>query len=269
MSESLIEPQIVTIPAGEFIMGSPEGEAGRNADGREGPQHRVVFARPFGMAAGTVTVAGFAQFVVATGREIPGEMLTWENDVLEVRAGRDFRNPGFPQSSDCPVVGVTWHDALDYAAWLAAQTGKPYRLLSEAEWEYGTRAGSISAFWWGDTISSAQANYDATWLYAGQGEPGAYRGRTLPVLSLAPNPWGLYQTHGNVWEWCADRWHPNYEGAPSDGSAWRDESGDDRRVIRGGSWYGEPKFLRSAARNRYAPDYRENRFGFRLGLSLE
>jgi formylglycine-generating enzyme required for sulfatase activity len=263
-----IEPEIVIIPAGEFVMGSPEGEAGRNADGREGPQHPVSFSKPFGMAKGTVTVAAFAQFVDATNRDVPGEMLTWENDVLELRRPRDFRSPGFPQTEHCPVVGVTWFDARDYASWLAQVTGKAYRLLSEAEWEYGTRAGSRSAFWWGDTITSERANYDGSWLYGGQGEPGEYRGRTLPVHSLEPNPWGIYQCHGNIWEWCADLWHATYDDAPSDGSPWLEPATDERRVVRGGSWYGEPKFLRSAARNRYAPDYRENRFGFRLGLSL-
>jgi formylglycine-generating enzyme required for sulfatase activity len=126
---------------------------------------------------------------------------------------------------------VSWNDAKAYVAWLSKTTGKPYRLLSEAEREYVTRAGTTTAFWWGPYITAEQANQD---------EKGQYRQLTLPVDSLTPNPWGLYQVHGNAWEWFEDCYHDNYTGAPIDGSAWT--SGDCIfRVLRGGSWVSIPK----------------------------
>ena len=118
-----------------------------------------------------------------------------------------------------PVINVSWDDAKAYVAWLSNKTGKTYRLLSEAEREYVTRAGTTTPFWWGSSISTSQANYDGTNTY-GSGVKGEFRHETLPVDSFQPNPWGLYQVHGNVWEWVEDCYHESYAGAPSDGSAW-------------------------------------------------
>jgi len=132
--------------------------------------------------------------------------------------------------------------------WLSAKTSKDYRLPSEAEWEYACRAGTATPFWWGSSITPEQANYNGSVEpYKGGGKKGECRQKTLPVKSFEPNPWGLYQVHGNVWEWCEDLWHGNYNGAPSDGSAWT-TGGRGLRVLRGGSWNYYPRALRSAFR---------------------
>jgi formylglycine-generating enzyme required for sulfatase activity len=160
-----------------------------------------------------------------------------------------------------PVIEVSWDDAKAYVAWLSKTTGKTYRLLSEAEREYVTRAGTTTPFWWGNSISTSQANYDGTSVN------GEYRQQTLPVGSLQPNPWGLYHVHGNVWEWVEDCNHGSYSGAPSDASAWTFEDCS-LRVIRGGSWYNIPQLLRSAYREGLASDKRFNDTGFRVGRTL-
>jgi len=163
-----------------------------------------------------------------------------------------------------PVINVSWQDAQAYCAWLAGQTGKPYHLPTEAEWEYACRAGTETPFHWGDTISPKQANYDGNYPYNG-GAKGEYRQKTLPVGQLEPNAFGLYDMHGNVWEWCEDSWHDNYQSAPTDGSAWVDGNSANR-VLRGGSWSSHGRSVRSAYRNRNGPDYRNYYFGFRLAL---
>jgi formylglycine-generating enzyme required for sulfatase activity len=163
-----------------------------------------------------------------------------------------------------PVIRVSWDDAKAYEAWLSGKTGKAYRLLSESEREYVTRAGSTTPFWWGSSTSTGQANYDGTSTYGKQGE---YRKETVPVDSFQPNSFGLYQVHGNVWEWTEDCYHDSYNGAPLDGSAWT--TGDcSRRVLRGGSWVDPPKNLRSAYRLRFITDFRSLIFGFRLRRTL-
>ncbi len=149
-----------------------------------------------------------------------------------------------------PVIDVSWDDAKAYVAWLSRKTDKDYRLLSEAEWEYVCRAGTATPFWWGSSITPEQANYDGNYPY-NKGPKGEYRQKTLPVKSFQPNPWGLYQVHGNVLEWCEDLWHDNYNGAPSDGSSWIAGSGA-RRVLRGGSWGYNARLVRAAFR--YAND---------------
>ncbi|ADP72030.1 protein of unknown function DUF323 [Rhodomicrobium vannielii ATCC 17100] len=261
-----LAPEMVVVPAGQFVMGSPPDEVGRPDDGREGPQHSVAIKAPFAAGRFAVTLGEFTAFVEATGHAMPDEMFTFENEKWETRKGRNFRNPGFQQTARHPVVGVNWDDATAYCAWLSKTTGKPYRLLSEAEWEYVCRAGTATPFWWGADISTAQANYDGNYTY-GSGKKGEYRKRTLPVESFEANPWGLYQVHGNVWEWCADNGHGNYRGAPEDGSIW--PGGDaSLRVLRGGSWIGIPQYLRAAYRNRITTDNRYNLNGFRLARTL-
>jgi formylglycine-generating enzyme required for sulfatase activity len=166
-----------------------------------------------------------------------------------------------------PVVNVRWDDATAYAAWLSRKTGKTYRLLSEAEREYVTRAGTTTVFWWGDMISTSQANYDPNYTFGGRVN-GEYRQQTVPVDSFEPNPWDLYNVHGNVWEWCEDVWHWNYDGAPTDGSAWLQGGDTTDHVVRGGSWGSFPEGLRAAVRGRSAADDRLDNLGFRLVRTL-
>jgi formylglycine-generating enzyme required for sulfatase activity len=173
---------------------------------------------------------------------------------------------GFAQSGSHPAVCINWDDAKAYVAWLSRKTGKTYRLLSEAEREYVARAGTTTPFWWGSTISTSQANYNGNHTY-GSGSKGEYREKTMPVGSFQPNPWGLYQVHGNVWEWVEDCWNDTYGGAPTDGSAWT--SGDcSRRPDRGGSWGNPPRNLRSAVRSGSTTDLRHSAGGFRVARTL-
>jgi len=150
------------------------------------------------------------------------------------------------------------------------------RTIPLAEWEYAARAGTVTPFWWGSSITPAQANYDGDYVYEGGGSKGEYRQGTVPVGSFEPNPWGLYNMHGNVWEWCEDTWHDNYKGAPTDGSAWlpkktnrgRKSNQSSSRVVRGGAWYGDPRALRSAQRFRITAVDRSYVIGFRLARTL-
>jgi formylglycine-generating enzyme required for sulfatase activity len=164
------------------------------------------------------------------------------------------------------VINVSWNDAKEYVAWLSAKTGKAYRLLSEAEREYVTRAGTLSPFWWGPSVTSRQANYDGNHTYGG-GSKGEYRQRTVAVDSFEANPWGLYNVHGNVWEWTEDCWH-DYIGAPTDGSVWKTLFTDGSRVLRGGSWSSYPGNLRAAGRLRFALGLRIGSHGFRVARFL-
>jgi formylglycine-generating enzyme required for sulfatase activity len=254
-------PSLVLIPTGRFQMGSHEHErkiamaagAQKRWLERETPQRWVGIERPFAMGRYPVTVGEWRVFVQATGWEPTGEV--------------NWLEPGFPQTDAHPVVGVSWHDAQRYVAWLSVATGKRYRLPSEAEWEYACRAGTRSAFSFGDTISPEQANYDGSFTYNG-GPRGACRGGTTPTGMFPPNPWGLYDMHGNVWEWVQDVVHDNYEGAPLDGSAW--ETGGDaaRRILRGGSWLYNPRYLRSALRNGFSSVLSNDIVGFRVVREL-
>jgi formylglycine-generating enzyme required for sulfatase activity len=194
-----------------------------------------------------VTFAEYDRFAEATGREKPDDE-GW---------GRGRR----------PVINVSWEDARDYAQWLAEQTDRPYRLPSEAEWEYAARAGTRTAYWWGGELresGTVRANCD------GCGSAWDNR-RTAPVGSFAANPFGLHDSAGNVWEWVEDCWHDNYEGAPSDGSAWQEakKSGECAlRVLRSGAWNFVPERLRSAFRDGFVVINRVNGFGFRLAQDL-
>jgi formylglycine-generating enzyme required for sulfatase activity len=255
-------PDMAVIPAGSFVMGAPDGEEAREA--AEGPQHTVTFAKPFAVGRLHITVEQFAAFVADTGYHaaarcwVPGENRWVEN--------RSWRTPGFFQDNTHPVVCVSWDDAKAYVAWLSRQTGKPYRLMSESEREYVTRAGTTTPFWWGATISTAQANYNAERTFGG-GAKGNYLARTMPATALAPNAWGLFQVHGNVWDWVEDCFHDNYVGAPADGSAW-DAPDCRNHVARGGSWWNYPALLRSSHRFGSAFDMRTNDGGFRIARTL-
>jgi formylglycine-generating enzyme required for sulfatase activity len=254
-------PALALIPSGRFEMGSPEHErriamaagAQKNWLARETPQHPVCIAEPFALGRYPVTVGEWRVFVRATGWQAQGDT--------------DWDAPGFAQDDTHPVVGVSWYDAQRYVQWLSERTGQRYRLPSEAEWEYACRAGTQTAFSCGDTISTELANYDGTFTYNG-GPRGTYRKGTTPVGAFQPNPWGLCDMHGNVWEWVQDVVHENYEGAPADGSAWEEGGDQSRRILRGGSWLYNPRYLRSALRNGFSAVLSNDIVGFRVVREL-
>jgi len=254
-------PAMVLVQTGRFQMGSPEHErriamaAGSQKTwiARETPQHWVGIERPFAIGRYPVTVGEWRAFVQASAWQPAGEV--------------DWAAPGFPQTDDHPVVGITWFDALQYVGWLSEATGKRYRLPSEAEWEYACRAGTKTAFNTGDTIATTQANFDGTFTYNG-GPRGEFRHGTTKVDTFAPNAWGLHDMHGNVWEWVQDVVHENYEGAPVDGSAWETGGDQVRRILRGGSWLYNPRYLRSALRNGFSAVLANDIVGLRVVREL-
>ncbi|WP_158240451.1 formylglycine-generating enzyme family protein [Telmatospirillum siberiense] len=254
-------PEMAAVPAGQFMMGSPLGEPGRFDS--EGPRHGVS-VRAFAMSRYPVTVQEFSVFVRETG---------YEMGPCDWPSGTSWRSAGFAPKA--PVVCVNWNDAQAYVSWLNDKQRKrtastvggeagPYRLPSEAEWEYAARAGSTTARWWGEAIGTGNA------VCNGCGSSWDNR-QIAPVGSFAANPFGLFDMLGNVWQWTADCWNENYAGAPADGGAWR--SGDcSKRVMRGGSWSNLPKFVRSAARNRDDATSRSHDYasyaGFRVVRNL-
>ncbi|WP_243725231.1 formylglycine-generating enzyme family protein [Candidatus Thiosymbion oneisti] len=241
-------PEMVSLPGGSFLMGSPKGEPER--DGDEGPQRRVT-VRPFAIGRTEARFADYDRFAEATGRKKPDDE-GW---------GR----------GDRPVINVSWNDARAYAKWLSEQTGHSYRLPSEAEWEYAARAGTSTPFWTGDCIHTDQANYNGNGDYKGCGaKTDVYRRRTVPAGSLPANGFGLHEMAGNVYEWVEDCWHDSYAGAPADGSAWLQAGGGDcaRRVLRGGGWVNIPWRLRSAIRNWDTADEANLNVGIRLARTF-
>jgi formylglycine-generating enzyme required for sulfatase activity/energy-coupling factor transporter ATP-binding protein EcfA2 len=237
-----IEPEMVVVPKGSFQMGDVQGTGGNN----EKPVRTVEFKKPFAIGKYEVSFAEYDRYLYAQGikeRNFPGDQ-GW---------GRENR----------PVINVSWDDAVAYAAWLREQTGKPYRLPTEAEWEYAARGGTDKDYWWdSNAMKPGMANCDG----CGSNWDGE---QTAPVGSFKPNPHGVYDTAGNVWEWVQDCYHENYQGAPKDGSAWQDAVGCNLRVVRGGSWSLEPRDARSAARHRGVPDFRLSLLGFRLVQDLD
>ena len=241
-------PEMVVVPPGHFVMGAPETEESSYEDER--PQHAVKMARPFAVGRFAVTFDEWDACVAEGGcrRWRPSDR-GW---------GRGRR----------PVININWDDARVYVTWLAEKTGKPYRLLSEAEREYATRAGTVTPFWWGSALSTGRANYDGNFPYPRGEMNDVYRGMTLPVDCFRPNPWGFYQVHGNVYEWVEDCWHPNYKGAPTDGSAWVTPDCD-RHVLRGGSWDFAGWHLRAAARGLVASYVNHLAVGMRVARALD
>lgn len=236
-------PEMVVIPAGSFLMGSPPGEPER--DSNEGPQHTVTFAKPFAIGRFAVTFEEFDRFCLAQKRA-------------------PLRDRGNGRGRQ-PVIGVSSQRAHEYCAWLSHQTDQQYRLPSEAEWEYACRAGTYEPFNFGSAITTRQANYDGDYGYNG-GPKGRYRMMTVPVEQFQPNAFGLFQMHGNVSEWCEDVWHDDYHGAPQNGKAWMFGGKPRYRVVRGGSWCDFPNKLRSASRSRTVdlPSLGSINTGFRL-----
>ncbi|MBU6230469.1 MAG: formylglycine-generating enzyme family protein [Cyanobacteria bacterium REEB459] len=245
---------LVQIPAGEFVMGSGEGEEGRDyypynfpeTQGLDVEQQHRVSLSAFYLGQHPVTQAQWR--AVASLPPIKYELNP---------------DPAQFKGEHRPVEMVTWYEAVEFCDRLSQHTGKPYRLPSEAEWEYACRAGTSTPFYFGDTITPDLANYNGNYSY-GSGPKGTYREQTTPVGSFGVNPWGLADMHGNVLEWCEDHWHPSYDSAPRDGSAWV-TGGDDRfRLVRGGSGFSLPVGCRSAFRNRLDPNARFNVIGFRV-----
>jgi formylglycine-generating enzyme required for sulfatase activity/uncharacterized caspase-like protein len=239
-------PEMVMVPAGRFDMGAPKEE--ENATFSEVPQHRVALAQALAAGRFAVTFDEWDACVAAGGCN-----------------GYRPDDKGWGRGRQA-VINVAWSDAKAYVAWLSARTGKTYRLLSEAEREYVTRAGTTTPFWWGSSISTKQANYNGDYVYGRSGAKGEFRQRTLPVDSFRPNPWGFYQVHGNVFEWTEDCAH-TYSSAPSDGAAWT-PAGCRSRVVRGGSWYSNPTDLRATYRQSRSSSTRSNDVGFRVGRTL-
>jgi len=158
-----------------------------------------------------------------------------------------------------------WDDAKAFCDRLSQHTGQTFRLPSEAEWEYACRAGTTTPFYFGETITPDLVNYDGNYPY-GKAPEGKYRAETTPVGSFPPNAFGLHDMHGNVWEWCEDVWHENYEGVPTDGSAWETGRDHSYRLLRGGSWHDNAVWCRAALRDKGTPDYRDFNVGLRVVL---
>jgi formylglycine-generating enzyme required for sulfatase activity len=242
---------MVSIEAGEFLMGSPDEEIDRSPD--EGPQHKVQVPAFF-MGRYPVTQAQWC-FVADTLPQIKQELTT---------------NPSESEGDDLPVESVSWHDAVEFCDRLSRHTKRQYRLPSEAEWEYACRAGTTTAFYYGQTLTPTIANYRHNISYNNGPTEKTYPGHTTTVRQYPyPNAWGLSDMHGNVFEWCADDWQSHYEGTPSNGTAWTTQTpeANSNKVIRSGAWDCDPQNCRSAHRNNvYASETLIN-IGFRIVCS--
>ncbi|BCU12093.1 formylglycine-generating enzyme family protein [Microcystis aeruginosa] len=281
--------EMIAIPGGTFTMGSPPNE--KDSYKYERPQQEVTVPTFF-MGKYPITQAQWRAVASRTDLKVekdldpdPSHFKDPPKPPLK-RGASDFKDPpkpplkrgasdsppfeegargGSPTRWDRPVEQVNWYDAVEFCARLSKLTGREYRLPSEAEWEYACRAGTTTPFYFGETITGELANYNASKTYAGEAK-GEHRGETTPVGQFPPNAFGLYDMHGNVWEWCADTWHDNYDGAPRDGSAWLENGNDNRSPRRGGCWGSNPDDCRSAVRNDYyfRRDDRILHVGFRV-----
>ena len=277
-------PAMVVVPSGSFTMGSPAGEAGRDAD--ESPLHDVAFAKSFAVGRSHVTRGEFAAFVAATGYDPGTKCWTFEDGEFGERDGRSWRYPGFAQSDAHPAACLNFEDASAYVAWLGKRTGVAYRLPSESEFEYAargqTRPGAYPAYFFGADAKDFCRFGNGADATAKRKVPGASgwivlpcddgHAHTSPAGSFPANPFGLSDMHGNVWQWLEDCWHDSYEAsgerAPVDGSAWTATGDCDLRVLRGGAWDGYPGVLRAANRDRDPRDYRNDRAGLRVARTL-
>ena len=289
-----VKMELVLIPAGEFKMGSGEsaedtaaffnktyGENLLNADffKDERPQHRVRITKPFYMGTYHVTRGQFRQFVKDTGYKTDAEKgenpgaFGWDSDKKEFgfNAKYSWRNAGFEQTDEHPVVNVSWNDAVAFCKWLSKKEGKSYRLPTEAEWEYACRAGTTTRYYSGDdpeTLAKVGNVADASaktkfpdWKYTIKANDGYVF--TAPVGKFKPNAFGLYDMHGNAWQWCADWYGAEYYAkCPADDPTGPDAG--DVRVLRGGSWFSRPLNSRSAERNGFRPGRRGDLTGFRV-----
>ena len=247
-------PVLIVVPAGQFTMGtSSDNDAVFSS---EQPKHQVFIHKSFAIAKFELTFREYDIFVKSTGYEKPSDL------------GWGTKHWGRGKT---PVFNVSWDDAQKYLAWLSSQTGASYRLPTEAEWEYGARAGTATPFHTGACINAEQANFHDKEQYKKCEPTGTYRGKVIETGSFPPNAWGIHDMHGNVWEWIQDCWHDNYENAPANGFAWLDEDNGNckRRVLRGGSWSGRATELRSAARTGNLSDQKSIFIGFRVVRELD
>jgi formylglycine-generating enzyme required for sulfatase activity len=235
--------EMVAIPGGQFLMGSPENELERKDS--ESPQHTVTL-QPFFMGKFPITQAQWAAVAVLEKVKIDLEL-----------------DPSKFKGANRPVECVSWNDAIEFCARLSNKTGKNYRLPSEAEWEYACRAGTTTPFYFGETITTDLANYDGNYTY-GSGIKGQYREQTTDVGIFPANPFGLFDMHGNIWEWCQDEWHENYNEAPADGKARISDNYNHSRLLRGGSWSVNPGSCRCAVRYDDYPGHNYYNIGFRV-----
>lgn len=277
-------PELVLLPKGSFVMGSSDSEKDR--DGDEGPTRTVQISKAIAVGRYEVTRGEFGKFVTESQYKTEAERskgcAAWDGSAWKYDEARNWRDPGFKQGEDHPVVCVSWKDTQEYLKWLNKKApGNNFRLLSEAEWEYAARAGKGRArFSWGDDLdytkmcafangadetAKAQVPGASGWTFSKCSDGYAY---TAPVTAFKPNAFGLMHMHGNAWEWVQDVWHENYAGAPADGSAWEAGGDSARRVLRGGSWRLIPMYLRSASRGKYSPDGRNNTFSFRIAKTF-
>ncbi|PSB33911.1 formylglycine-generating enzyme family protein [Stenomitos frigidus] len=239
--------EMILVPSGTFVMGSPDDEPERRE--AEGPPHEVSISSFF-MGRYPITQAqwSFVAALAPASQEVELDPSSFKGDTR-------------------PVENVSWYNAVEFCDRLAKHTGRPYRLASEAEWEYACRAGTTTPFYFGKTLTTELANYNGNYTY-NDGPEGEYREETTTIDQFEiANAFGLSDMHGNVWEWCRDHWHDHYEDAPTDGSAWLTEDESANRVLRGGSWFYDPGHCRSASRNLDAPDDRDDAFGFRVVCS--
>ncbi len=234
-------PAMVVVPAGSFVMGSPPTEKDHLPN--EGPQHNVTIAKPFAVSKFELTFD------------------EWDACVAHGDCAQGVGDAGWGRGQQ-PVIYVTWDYAQRYVAWLSKLTGKSYRLLSEPEYEYAARAGTRTAYPWGNEIGKNNANCIGC---GGQQEAN----KPVSVGSFAVNGFGLYDMVGNVWEWVEDCVHNNYNGAPQDGSAWIEGGDCSGHVVRGGSWFSSPQNLRSASRSGDAAGNRSDVLGLRVGRTLD
>jgi formylglycine-generating enzyme required for sulfatase activity len=265
----------VLIPAGKFIMGSPASEANRGGDET---QHQVTITKPFYMGVTEVTVGQFSAFVKETAHQTEAEKegwgLTWTGTTFEKVNGASWHKPGFPQEDTHPVTEVSWNDAVAFCQWLSRKSGRTVRLPTEAEWEYACRAGTTTAYQWGDdpdmgkgwcnaADQTAKARFP-NWVAFNWADGYVF---TSPGGSFRANAWGLYDMHGNVWEWCADWYDKEYYGSGASVDPRGPVSGEGR-VLRGGAWGDDPRRCRSACRYWTTPGRRFGLIGFRLAVDF-
>lgn len=270
-------PEMVTVPAGEVLMGSSRADIDSGlAAANEGPQHKAVFKQPMAVGRFEVTRDQFAAFVKSSGYKAGDSCFTFENNLPQMRSNRSFLNPGYVQDGNHPAVCINWADAKAYVDWLAQTTGKPYRLLSEAEFEYVARAGSTSRYGFGgdpaeickfangadQSAKAAGLPADAPYMNCRDGYPF-----TAPVGSLAANAFGLHDLIGNVWEWTEDCFYSDYASAKLESAA-RPEAVCSDRTVRGGDWFSAEASLRPAARAKARVEARHDDIGFRVARTL-
>ncbi|CAK0740104.1 formylglycine-generating enzyme [Gammaproteobacteria bacterium] len=268
-NQQSFEPEMISIPVGNFLMGSPTAE--RERDNDEGPLHRVNI-RAFTLGKYEVTVGEFRAFVSSSGYHIEAGCFEWDvsNNQWVFQADGYWDRPGFSQTDRNPVACVNWNDAQAYIRWLAKRTAKPYRLPTEAEWEYAARAGTTTAWYWGENLNSTcqyanvadQTKGPNNYSWIERHECSDEYFFSAPVGSFQPNGFGLYDILGNVWEWTCSEYQERYSGEEQRCSSSNSTNG--RRVLRGNSWYNGPWWVRVADRYRYSPEVRYSNLGFRV-----